>query len=121
MPAGRGKGQSVDRAIAADARQAAEQRVARHLPGHSAPVGLQDHPVPRHLREVIAIGKALFHDPDRIRRDPEGLKDFAATLRLLIEESDRFAQTGREDERGEMVARRSVPFPGAEKNSAAFA
>ena len=44
-----GKPSPIDRAVAADARHAAEQRIARDLAGDRALVGLQNNFVPRHF------------------------------------------------------------------------
>ena len=52
---------------------------------------------------------------------PSAAHDFAATLRLFVEKCDRFAQTGRRHDRGQMMTRRRVPFARSNKDAATFA
>ena len=71
MAAGPRKRESINRAVAADTRHAAEQRIARDLPGNRALVSLKDDFVLRHLRQIGAIRKTPREDAQSVDRSSE--------------------------------------------------
>src|SRR5204862_3536884 len=85
-----GKSKTVDRAIAAHTRNAAEQCIARDLSGNEARIQLQDNFVARHFSQVIRIGEFFRADAQLVRAKSDFGKKPRASPAIVIENGNRF-------------------------------
>ena len=102
----------------------AQERVARHLSGHAAAIELQDDLVPCDLAQVIGVRFALVTDAQFPGRKIQFGQKFFTFSAVEIDYGHRLAAVlanfSGEQQRRKMVARRDVPFAGANKNPALF-
>src|SRR5205085_12327297 len=118
------KRQSIDRAIAANAGDAAEQRVACNLTRDKTGVELQDDFVPSQFSQIIGIRQLPVQNAELLGAEPQLGKKSSAFAPLVVENGDGLAgglaDASRDHERGEMITRRHVPFAGPDENSGAL-
>src|SRR5260370_11361183 len=116
------KQEPLNRAVAADENRLSQERAARHLSGHAAAIDLEDDLVPCELAQVIGVRFAPVTDAQFPGRKSQLGQKFFAFSAVQIEDGHGLeailANFSGEQQRRKMVARRDVPFAGANKDAA---